>query len=290
MPRGVRIGLREVHYALLTQDDVDDGVVYSAPQRIIGAITANVNPNSSTETLFADDGPMEVATTLGDIELELTMADLPLPVQAALLGHDYEDGQLTKKSSDTPPWVALGWKALKSNGSYRYTWLLKGRFMVPEESHETRGDSVDFQTPTINAAFTLRDFDDKYMLSGDEDEASFTEAMGADWFTVNTLINNLADFDLDVSNATPDEDANFDIQITNAVDSAGDDLEGATDITIVSDRGEDLSSFDSISLTAGAGDLTITGGLSTLGVHVLSVKLAGVPWWKTVEVDVQEVI
>ena len=289
MPRGVRIGLRDVYYAVLTQDDVDDGVTYSTPERIIGAITANINPNSSTETLFADDGPMEVATTLGDIELELVMADLPLPVQAALLGHAYEDGKLVKKSSDSPPWVALGWKALKSNGSYRYTWLLKGRFMVPEESHETRGDSVDFQTPTINAAFTLRDFDDKYMLSGDEDEASFTEAMGADWFTVNTLINNLANFDLDVSNATPDEDANFDIQITNAVDSAGDDLEGATGITIVSDRGEDLSGFDSISLTAGAGDLTITGGLSTLGVHVLSVKLAGVPWWKTVEVDVQEV-
>ena len=290
MPRGVRIGLRDVYYAVLTQDDVDDGVTYSAPERIIGAITANINPNSSTETLFADDGPMEVATTLGDIELELVMADLPLPVQAVLLGHDYADGKLTKKSSDSPPWVALGWKALKSNGSYRYTWLLKGRFMVPEESHETRGDSVDFQTPTINAAFTLRDFDDKYMLSGDEDEDSFTEAMGADWFTVNTLINNLADFDLAVSNATPDEDIAFDIQITNAVDAAGDDIAGATGITIVSDRGEDLSGFDSISLTAGAGDLTITGGLSTLGVHVLSVKLAGVPWWKTVEVDVQEVI
>ena len=187
MPRGVRIGLRDVYYAKLTKDDVSEGVEYEAPVRIIGAITANVNPNSSTETLFADDGPMEVATTLGDIELELVMADLPLPVQAALLGHTFADGKLVKKSSDTPDWVALGFKALKSNGSYRYTWLLKGRFMVPEESHETRGDSVDFQTPTINAAFTLRDYDDKYMIVADPDEEGFGAGEEATWFTAANI-------------------------------------------------------------------------------------------------------
>lgn len=188
MPRGVRIGLRDVYYAILGQDDVEHGVVYEDPERIIGAVTANINPNASTETLFADDGPMEVASTLGDIELELVMADLPLPIQAVLLGHDFNpaDGRLIRKSEDTPPWVALGFRALKSNGNYRYVWLLKGKFVVPEESHETRGDTVEFQTPTINGAFTRRDYDDKYQIIGDQDEANFDPA---DWYTRTTLEN-----------------------------------------------------------------------------------------------------
>lgn len=179
----VRIGLRDVYYALLTQDDTI-GVAYDAPERIIGAITANINPNPSTETLFADDGPMETASTLGDIELELVMADIPLPTLAVLLGHTYVGNVLRKSAADIPPWLALGFRALKSNGNYRYVWLLKGKFMVPEETHETRSDSIDFQTPTINGAFVRRDFDDEYQIMGDEDEAGFD---GANWFTTATI-------------------------------------------------------------------------------------------------------
>jgi len=177
----VRVGLRDVYYAMLTQDN-DIGVAYQAPERIIGAITANINPNPSTETLFADDGPMIVASTLGEIELELTMAHLPIDVIAALLGHAVVANKLIKSAADIPPWLALGFRALKANGNYRYVWLLKGKFMVPEEVHETRGDTIDFQTPTINGSFVRRDFDDNYQYVQDEDDAPVV-----DWFTTGAL-------------------------------------------------------------------------------------------------------
>ena len=188
MTRSVRVGLRDVHYAILDTDNDTDGATYEAPVGLIGAITANINPNASTETLFADDGPMEVASTLGNIELELTLADIPLPTQAILLGHTWDDAdkRLTRKSEDTPPWIAVGFRALKSNGNYRYVWLTKGKFMIPEEGHETRGDTIEFQTPTITGAFTKRDFDDIYQLLGDQDEEGFDPA---DWFATSTLNN-----------------------------------------------------------------------------------------------------
>ena len=185
MPRGVRIGLKDVYYALLTNDEVDNEVTYDTPERLVGAITANINPNPSSETLFADDAPMEVASTLGNIELELGLADLPLPAQAILLGHDYIDGKLRRKADDIPPWIALGFRALKSNGNYRYVWLLKGKFMVPEEAHETKGDTIAFQTPSITGNFVARDFDGEYQKLGDEDETEFVDA--ATWFTAATI-------------------------------------------------------------------------------------------------------
>lgn len=96
------IGLRNLHYALLTSD-TQEGVAYAAPKPLIGAISAKISPSSSSETLYADDGAFDVANALGDISLELELATLPLKAQAVLLGHAYENGILTQKDTDIPP-------------------------------------------------------------------------------------------------------------------------------------------------------------------------------------------
>lgn len=180
---GVQIGLKDLYYAKLVSDD-SFGATYTSPTKIIGAVQANINPNASMETLFADDGPMETAASLGQISLELIAADLPLDVQAALLGHTVGgDGVMLRKASDVPPWVAIGFKSLKSNGKYRFVWLVKGKFSMPEQKHETKGDKVAFQTPTIQGAFVKRDYDDVWQKITDEDGANYTPAIGAVWFT-----------------------------------------------------------------------------------------------------------
>jgi len=179
---GVQIGLSDLHYAIL-QSDTTSAATYETPVRIPGVITANINPNSSTDTLFADDGPSETAATLGQIELELSVSDLPLDVQAALLGHTLDaNGILVRKANDVPPWVAVGFKSLKSNGKYRFLWLLKGKFSVPELNHETKGDSINFQAPTINANFVQRDFDQAWIRQTDEDATGYTPTTGDTWF------------------------------------------------------------------------------------------------------------
>ena len=177
------IGLRDVYYALLKEDPVNGTATYETPVRMVGAISANVNPNTSSATLFADDGPYDAATTLGEISLELNMADLDMQTQAVLLGHTYEGGLLKKKGSDVPPWVAIGFKTLKSNGKYRYYWLNKGKFAAPEDDLATKGDSIEFKTPTITGSFVKRDSDDEWERAGDEDEEAFTETIKNAWFT-----------------------------------------------------------------------------------------------------------
>lgn len=176
------VGLRSVYYAVM-KDDGLTGASYYAPKPILGAMVASINPNSSTETLFGDDGPMESATTLGKIEVELGMTDLPLAVQAELLGHTLSGGVIERKAGDTPPWVALGFKTLKSNGSYRYIWLSKGKFAVPEQKHETKKESVAFQTPTIMGSFVKRDYDDMWQTMADEDADDYVSSTGTNWFT-----------------------------------------------------------------------------------------------------------
>lgn len=179
-----QIGLKDLYYALLTTDAVDATPVYATPVHMVGAISAKINPNTDNATLFADDGPQEVATSLGAIDLELNTVDLTLPVQAALLGHTYSaNGILKRKGSDTPPWVAIGFRSLKSNGNYRYTWLVKGKFAVPEQSNDTKNDKVNFQTPTIKGSFVKRDWDEEWERHIDEDDTAFDQSVATSWFT-----------------------------------------------------------------------------------------------------------
>lgn len=181
--KGVLIGLRNVVYAKLTADPETGKATYDAVKNLKGAITANVNPNASNETLFADDGPYETASTIGQIGLELNVADLPLEVQADLFGHTIDsEGILIRKSSDTPPWLAVGFKSLKSNGKYRYTWLAKGKFGLPEQNNQTKGDSVNFNTPTTSGSFVKRVCDDEWERHIDEDQDTFTQAVADNWF------------------------------------------------------------------------------------------------------------
>lgn len=193
------IGLRDVYYALLTEDPAAGVATYETPVRMVGAISAKVNPNTSTATLFADDGPADSAVTLGEISLELNMADIDLKTQAVLLGHKYENGILSKKGADVPPWVAIGFRTLKSNGKYRYYWLNKGKFAIPEDDLATKGDSIEFKTPTISGAFVKRDSDDEWQRVGDEDDEAFTDEIKNSWFT-NPLPTNAPDPDPDSGN------------------------------------------------------------------------------------------
>lgn len=179
------IGLKDVHYALLIKDDptaVDNPIQYGESKFVKGAMSANINPNTSSATLFEDDGPGDVAATLGEITLELNLSDIPLSLQAIWLGHTFEGGVLKRRADDVAPWLAIGFKTLKSNGAYRYMWLGKGKFAVPEEDYQTKGDSVEFKTPTITGAFAKRISDGEWERVADADEASFIPSMAVNWF------------------------------------------------------------------------------------------------------------
>lgn len=183
MPIGVPIGLRELHYAKLTSDAAG-GVVYGVPVKIAGAISANINPNGSVDTLFGDDAPLDSAATLGKIEVELSAASLSADVIADLLGHSVDEatGIISSNAEDKPPWVALGFKSLKSNGKYKYVWLLKGKFSEPEANHETKKDSVTFQPPTLKGAFVQREYDGDWKREAEEDGDHYVAATGTNWF------------------------------------------------------------------------------------------------------------
>lgn len=178
----VRVGLKDLYYAIQTKDD-STGVAYGAPVKIAGLITAKISPSSESLTVYADDGPSEQINQLGTIGLELEAKDIPLDVLAALLGHMISGGVLIKKDSDIAPYVAIGYRATKSNGKNRYQWLLKGKFNLPDDEDKTKEDKPSAQTAKLSGVFMKRDYDGQWQRVTDEDLAGYIPTTGTNWFT-----------------------------------------------------------------------------------------------------------
>lgn len=195
-----RIGCDNLVYAIQTKEETPGAApVYDTPKSAPGVIHININPNGSLETLFADDGPMESAATLGKIEVEIEKNALTTENKADLLGHTIDAaGALVYGDSDVPPFVAIGFRTLKSNGKYRYVWLYKGKFVDPEDQNETKGDGITFQTDTITGQFVKLNYPTsvgakkirmwKYELDGDSADAD--EATMSSWFDAVAMPKN----------------------------------------------------------------------------------------------------
>lgn len=187
-----RIGCDNLVYVpMTTEDSADAAPVYGEVVKAPGVMSININPNGSQETLFADDGPMETASTMGKIDVEIQKNELTTQNKADLLGHSIDsNGALVYGDSDVSPWVAIGFRTLKSNGKYRYIWLYKGKFTEPEDNNETKGDSINFQSDTISGQFVRLNYPYtidgktkrvwKYELDGDSENASETAI--SKWF------------------------------------------------------------------------------------------------------------
>lgn len=151
----MRIGCDSLVYAkMTTEDTATSAPVYAAPVTAPGVMHININPNASVETAFFDDGPGDTASTLGKIDVEIQKNTLTAQNKAEILGHELDaNGGIVYGDSDVAPWLAVGFRTLKSNGKYRYVWLYKGKFADPEDNSETKGDSINFQSDTIKGQF-----------------------------------------------------------------------------------------------------------------------------------------
>lgn len=152
------IGCDKLHFAPLTTD-THNTIEYGAPVPLPGLMKIGISPNSSSATAFFDNGPGEQATTMGAIEVTAEKSALSTAELALILGHMLDtNGALVYGADDTPTEGAVGFRTLKSNGKYKYVWLLKGSFAEPETEVETRGESVNFQNSSLTGNFVKTNY------------------------------------------------------------------------------------------------------------------------------------
>lgn len=133
--------------------------VYGAVIPLRGAVTASVNPNSSVETDYADNGAFFVANNRANVEMTLELTNVDPATIALMLGQKRQNGITVETPLDQSPYFALGFRVwiggVDENGQniYEYFWYAKGKFSVPESGGNTRAENIDFQHISLTAQF-----------------------------------------------------------------------------------------------------------------------------------------
>ncbi len=182
------IGLDNLYYAEITEAEGGDET-YGTPVKLAKAIKADLAIELAEAILYADDGASEVIKEFKSGKLTLGIDDIGTTVAEILTGSKIDDNKvLISASEDGGDPVAIGFRAKKANGKYRYFWLYRVKFGVPETNLETKGDSISFKTPAIEGVIMRRNkLDDNenhpWKAEVNEDDTGVLPATITGWFT-----------------------------------------------------------------------------------------------------------
>ena len=150
------IGLDKLFYSKITEG-VNGDETYAAPVALAKAMTAELSVELAEATLYADDGAAEVVKEFQSGTLTLGVDDIGVSVAQDLTGATLDGNKvLVSASEDGGAPVAVGFRAKKANGKYRYFWLYRVKFGIPSTNLTTKGESIEFSTPSIEGTVTRR--------------------------------------------------------------------------------------------------------------------------------------
>ena len=150
------IGLDKLYYAPITEDEKGEES-YGTPAQLAKAISADLSVELAEATLYADDGASEIVKEFQSGTLSLGVDDIGGEAASTLTGAVIDDnGVVISAGEDGGQPVAVGFRAKKSNGKYRYFWLYRVKFGIPATNLATKGDSISFSTPTIEGTVLCR--------------------------------------------------------------------------------------------------------------------------------------
>jgi len=150
------IGLDSLFYAKITED-AQGLETYGTPQVLAKAIKADLSIELNEAALFADDSLAHTIKLFKSGKLSLGVEDIGVAVAADLTGASVDDnGVLVASGEDDGCLVAVGFRALKPDNRFRYFWVYRVKFAVPSTSLQTKGDSIQFQTPQVEGVIMRR--------------------------------------------------------------------------------------------------------------------------------------
>lgn len=183
------VGLDKLFYAPITEAATTGDETYGSPVMLAKAMSAELSVELAEATLYADDGASEVVKEFKNGKLTLGVDNIGREVAMALTGAKIDkNGVLISASEDGGDPVAIGFRAKKSNGKYKYIWLYRVKFAVPSTSLATKGDSITFSTPTIEGTVMRRnklDGQNKHPWKAevDEGDSDVSATTISSWYT-----------------------------------------------------------------------------------------------------------
>ena len=159
------VGLRKPIIAEIT-----GAKVYGEPFAFGKAIGLQVTPNYAEGSLNADDAQVEYDKEFNYAEVTLNTSTIPIEAHEKMFGHKVNEGKTgaTFNKDDQAKYVGMGWISVEKvdgvaallytraqlilrDGVRKFIGnvLYKVKFSEPSEDYSTKGDSIEYKTPSI---------------------------------------------------------------------------------------------------------------------------------------------
>lgn len=162
------IGMRHVVAAEFNSHTPGSEPTYKSTGWDVGkAISGNLTITRNTNPLRADDEIAEDDNGITDMELELGVDDITEDIQAKM-------GMLKEVTAGSPQVttyydttgsskdIGLGYMRVRRKHGvtkYQAIWIYKAKFAKNSENAQTKGESIEWQTPTVNGKCAPLDVD-----------------------------------------------------------------------------------------------------------------------------------
>lgn len=152
------IGMQHVVGATITTETEGSPIVYGTGMVLGKAISGNITWNRSDNPLYADDAIAENDNGITGGDLELGVDDLTDEAMAYALGETKKDGtqgapDVYETTDAAAPYMGVGYVRVRRKAgvtTYQAVWILKTQFGLQNEEAQTKGETIEWQTPTLN--------------------------------------------------------------------------------------------------------------------------------------------
>lgn len=184
----VKYGLKNAHYALVTETVATDGTVstsYGAVKALAGAVSISLDSNASKSVFRADNEDYYVSYGEGGYEGDFEVARVNEEFMKDVLGYVEDDNGILVESSEnfkTTKYFALTFEFDGDQKAVKHC-LYKCSASRPSIASQTTGENgaVEPQTETLTITAVPRADADKYIHLQTQD--STDDAVIAGWYT-----------------------------------------------------------------------------------------------------------
>lgn len=152
-----KIGIKGLTYAPYTSGGEGGAISYGTGVKLDDyMIRADLTEERTDTPFYADDHKIDRENGMTGISLALELSNMTDALEKALLG--YVDGAITGElnvTDEASPFVGVGFirkERFKGAVTYKAYWIYKIQFSKDSDSTQTKGETVEFQTETLNGS------------------------------------------------------------------------------------------------------------------------------------------
>lgn len=144
-----KIGLRDLHVHEI-ENETDTSVEYGEAVKIAKLIEVSISPQVSEASLYGDDQLTDFASALSRYDITINVGDLTPEQVGMLLGQEVNEAGMVYSSIDlNQPEFGVSFRAQNADGTFQYRQMFKVKFSPSDETYNTKGENIEFQTESI---------------------------------------------------------------------------------------------------------------------------------------------